>query len=116
MGMSVRAKYYLRSAVGAVLGAAVTAMAAYNLFYADFAFSRSIGREYIDVEYEAEPININTASVRELQKINGIGGERAKSIVAYREENGGFRSADELLNIKGIGEATLEKIIPQITL
>ena len=60
-------------------------------------------------------ININTADSEELQKITGIGPATAEKIIRYREENGAFSSVDELTNVSGIGEKTLEKMRPQVT-
>lgn len=60
-------------------------------------------------------ININTATSRELQKLSGIGEVKAQAIIDYRSEHGGFASVDELINVKGIGEKTLEKIRSSIT-
>ncbi len=60
-------------------------------------------------------ININTASAYKLTELDGIGEVKAEAIVRYREENGKFTSVDELLNVKGIGEKTLEKIRDRIT-
>lgn len=55
-------------------------------------------------------VNLNTADVAILQKeLAGIGATKAQAIVAYREEHGNFASVDELLEVKGIGEAILEK-------
>lgn len=61
-------------------------------------------------------ININTASLEELQKINGVGEVKAKSIIEYREKNGGFKSIDEMKNIEGIGDKTFEKMKDKITI
>ena len=61
-------------------------------------------------------ININTADKNELTKITGIGPSKAGKIIAMREKIGRFKKKDELLQIKGIGEKTLEKIKEQITL
>ena len=60
-------------------------------------------------------ININTASVSELKKFNGVGPSTAQKIIDYREANGEFSSCDQLKNVKGIGDATLAKIKPDCT-
>lgn len=55
-------------------------------------------------------VNLNTADATTLQReLLGIGEVKAQAIVAYRDEHGDFASVDELLEVKGIGEATLEK-------
>lgn len=58
---------------------------------------------------EAGPVNINTASAEQLTELNGIGLAKAHAIVAYREQNGAFKTADQLANVKGIGLKTVEK-------
>lgn len=55
-------------------------------------------------------IRINSASVEELQKLQGIGPAKAQAIVTYREENGPFKTVEDLLEVSGIGEKTLENI------
>jgi competence protein ComEA len=55
-------------------------------------------------------ININTASAEKLQTLSGIGPVKAQAIIDYRNEEGLFRTVDELLNVKGIGPKTLENI------
>ncbi len=59
-------------------------------------------------------VNLNTASVAELTTLAGIGEQRAKDIVAYRERNGCFQSIEELMNVSGIKEATFERIRDRI--
>lgn len=61
-------------------------------------------------------ININTATLTELQNITGIGETKAQSIIKYREKNGGFKSIEEIKNIDGIGAKTFEKIKDQISI
>ena len=60
-------------------------------------------------------VNINTADSAELTALSGIGTAKARAIVAYREEHGAFGSVDGLLNVNGIGKATLEKLREFIT-
>ncbi len=60
-------------------------------------------------------VNINTADSAELTALSGVGTAKARAIVAYREEHGAFGSVDELLNVNGIGKATLEKLREFIT-
>ena len=58
----------------------------------------------------AEKVNINTADVATLDRVLlNIGPAKAKAIVAYRKANGGFRSAEQLALVKGIGLKTIEK-------
>jgi comEA protein len=61
-----------------------------------------------------EPIDVNTASEEQLEVIPGIGPAMAQRIIAWREENGRFESVEDLLNIRGIGVKTLEKLRPYV--
>lgn len=60
-------------------------------------------------------VNLNTATEADLQTISGIGAKRATDIIAYREANGGFKSVDDLNNVSGIGDKTMESIRPYVT-
>lgn len=60
-------------------------------------------------------ININTATQEELETLPSIGEVRAQAIIAYREEHGGFRTTDELMEVSGIGEKIFADIAPHIT-
>lgn len=64
---------------------------------------------------EEARININQASLEELQEIPGIGEARAQAIIAYREETGGFGSIEDIQQVSGIKGKTFEKIEPYIT-
>ena len=66
-------------------------------------------------EKKSEKININTANSEELQSLKGIGPSTASSIIAYREEYGGFSSIEEIMNVKRIGEKTFAKIKDRIS-
>lgn len=58
----------------------------------------------------AEPVDLNAASAAELDKaLTGIGPAKAKAIVDYRNQNGPFKTVDDLTHVKGIGKATVEK-------
>jgi competence protein ComEA len=57
-------------------------------------------------------VNVNTASLEELQLLPGVGETRARAILAAREERGGFKSVDELVEVKGIGQASLARLRP----
>lgn len=63
---------------------------------------------------EKPKVDINNASVEEIQKIQGIGPAKAAAIIAYREEHGPFRKIEDLLNVSGIGEKSLDKMKEQI--
>ncbi len=60
-------------------------------------------------------ININTATVAELDTLEGIGVEKANDIIAYRKKLGGYTTIEQLMEISGIGEATFNKIKNNIT-
>ena len=64
----------------------------------------------------AGKVNINTATVEQLTTLPGVGPKLAARIVEHRQKAGGFKSAQELMNVKGIGEKNFEKIQGYLTL
>jgi competence protein ComEA len=60
-------------------------------------------------------INVNTASATELETLSGIGEVLAATIIEYRTQNGPFASVEELMDVSGIGPATLDEIRDQVT-
>ena len=60
-------------------------------------------------------INLNTATVDQLQDLPGIGRATAERIVEYRQKNGGFQKVEQLMNVKGIGEKSFLKIKPLVS-
>lgn len=61
-------------------------------------------------------VNINTASQTELEELPGVGPVTAQAIVTFRTEHGAFTAVDELLEVSGIGDATLADLAPFVTL
>ncbi len=64
----------------------------------------------------AETVNINTADVAALDALDGIGEKKAEAIVAYRTENGEFKTLEDLKEVSGIGDKLFDKIKDQIAL
>jgi len=60
--------------------------------------------------YASDKVDLNTASVAQLQTLHGIGTKTAAAIVAYREAHGAFKSVDDLTHVKGVGEKKLSKL------
>ena len=119
--MKLRKGYIIISIVCILMSAAIVAVN-----YIDYRNGKIIQREETDVtahyseiitreplkETETkQTININTASAQELAGfLPGIGESKAENIVAYRKAIGGYKSVDELIEVSGIGESTLELI------
>lgn len=68
-----------------------------------------------NAQEEDGTVNINTATSDELQTLDGIGPAMASRIIEYRQTNGNFTSVDDLGNVSGIGEKTLEKLRPHVS-
>ena len=66
-------------------------------------------------QQEGGLVNLNTAAKEQLMTLTGIGESKAEDILDYREQNGGFRTKEDLMQIPGIKERVFEKIKDQIT-
>lgn len=76
----------------------------------DIYSTRSPSVDIEDAPEEADgKININTASVSQLQRLDGIGPEKAKRIIRYREQYGCFEVIEDIMKVEGIGRKTFEK-------
>ena len=60
-------------------------------------------------------LNINTATVDQLETLPGIGRKTAERIIEYRTKSGGFKRIEDLMNVKGIGEKSFLKLKPLVT-
>jgi len=61
-------------------------------------------------------VNLNTATADELQLLPGIGSARAQAVIGLRKQRGGFKSVEELKDVKGIGDSALERLRPFVRL
>jgi competence protein ComEA len=61
------------------------------------------------------PLNLNTATQAQLEALPGIGKSTADRIIEYRQKNGGFKKAEDLMNVKGIGEKSFLKLKAMVT-
>jgi competence protein ComEA len=61
------------------------------------------------------PLNLNTATVAQLEALPGIGRSVAERILEYREKSGGFKKVEDLMNVRGIGEKSFLKLKPLVT-
>ena len=63
----------------------------------------------------AAPVDVNTADETDLTAVPGIGKSLARRIIEFREKNGPFTRVDDLLKVRGIGEKSIEKLRPYVT-
>lgn len=116
------ARHYLKRRLSGAAVVAVIAAALYNAAADELRLQRQLDNSYEELMLSPENdvnapvvVNINTASVHQLQRISGIGETKARAVVEYRREHGAFKSVEELVNVSGIGAKTLEKIRDKIT-
>jgi competence protein ComEA len=64
---------------------------------------------------EARPVDLNTADTATLESVPGIGKSLSQRIVAFREKNGPFQTVDDLLKVQGVGEKSIQKLRPYLT-
>ena len=62
-----------------------------------------------------EKVNLNTAGIEELSQLELVGEKKAQAIIDYREENGAFRTVEEITNVDGISTVILNKNIDRLT-
>ncbi|HEY8232400.1 MAG TPA: helix-hairpin-helix domain-containing protein [Vicinamibacteria bacterium] len=82
------------------------------------AFAVLVAPGFASAESKPQPagrVNINTASVAQLEALPGVGAQLAARIVEHRQKAGSFRSTQELLSVRGIGEKNLAKLEPFLT-
>jgi competence protein ComEA len=63
----------------------------------------------------AQTLNLNTATLAQLEALPGIGPSTAERIVEYRQKSGGFKKVEDLMNVQGIGEKSFLKLKPLIS-
>jgi competence protein ComEA len=68
-----------------------------------------------EVDAGKQKVNLNHATAEELQTLTGIGPAKAEAILSYREEAGGFKTIEDLMNVPGIGEKSFEKFKDSIS-
>ena len=61
------------------------------------------------------PINLNTATVAQLESLPGIGKATAERILEYRQKNGSFKKVEDLMNVRGVGEKSFLTLKPLVT-
>lgn len=98
----------------------IAAIALSGALAATFPAGYAAGKQGSDsrtasAEDTSQVIDVNTADIDKLVTLPGIGKAIAQRIIEYRKEHGPFKKVEELLNVRGIGERSLEKIRARIT-
>lgn len=100
----------------AAVAAALLAVFGLSCFYGSEPAAPDIAAVRYAEEFDLAKIDINTASAEELMLLDGIGEATAARITDYRARHGGFDDITQLLDVSGIGEKTLDNIKPYITI
>ncbi|MGI9287309.1 MAG: ComEA family DNA-binding protein [Pseudomonadales bacterium] len=79
------------------------------LLPATFSYANPTESSAVAAVVQFEKINVNNADAEMLTALNGVGSVKAQSIVEYRNQNGRFKTAEDLLAVDGIGQATVAK-------
>jgi competence protein ComEA len=85
-------------------------MMAFVMFGTAYANTGKEGSKAEAVQIKETKVNVNTANAQQIAKaLNGVGIKKAEAIVAYRTQNGPFKSTADLMKVKGIGPTTVQK-------
>lgn len=88
-----------------------------SLFLLPVSFQPLLAAEAENVTIPGvEKMSVNNADIDHLAMLKGIGTKKAEAIIKYRTENGNFASLQDLIKVKGIGQATLKKLMPYLML
>ncbi len=86
-----------------------------SLVFALLLSAASVGATHAKKLPPAKPLDLNAATIEQLEQLPGIGPTKAKAIVRFRERSGPFRRVNDLLAIRGITKKRLEKLRPYVT-
>lgn len=98
-----------------LLAGALIALAFTGATVARAAEAKGSAKAGATASADAGPVDLNSASADQLVAVPGIGESLARRIVEFRDKNGAFQSVDDLLKVQGIGEKSLQKLRPHLT-